>query len=336
MFLSLFAQLWNLEINAGILKITFLLLLLYVVILGKKFFNGGINKHSRSLEGKHVIITGGNSGIGLETAVELARLKAEVWLACRASEKTETAVKLIRERSGNDRVYAEHTELDDLASVEEFCRFYLNSGKPLHLLINNAGVMGLEKLTLTKDGFEQQFGVNYLAHVLLTERLLPLMTKTGEGRVIHVSSDGHKFATLDDFSNLNSEISYVHFGAYIRSKLAQVVYSGQLNRRLKDTGVTSNVVHPGAVRTDMPRNLLRNPWIRAFHFVILPFYYYFFKDPWHGAQTTLYAALSPECGETGGKYYADCESVTPRRRENVTRDLEERFWVKTKELLNLS
>ena len=271
------------------------------LLAGKLYFNGPSNKYWPNLEGKHVIITGGNTGIGLETAVELAKLGATVVIACRASEKTRNAVRTIKERSCTERVTSEPLDLNDLSSVESFCKDYLQSGKPLHLLINNAAVMALPERTVTRDGFEQQFGVNYLAHVLLTERLLPLLKKAGkDGRVVHVSALAHKFGVLGDLSNLNSEKSFGRIVPYATSKLAQIVYSRHLQRRLKGTGVTSNALHPGVVRTEIGRNLVNNPLLRLLRLLTFPMFWYFSKSAWLGAQTTLYVALSPECGSVGG------------------------------------
>lgn len=198
----------------------------------------------------------------------------------------------------------------------------------LDLLINNAGIMSIPNRTLTVDGFETQFGVNHLGHFLLTNLLLDTIKASQPSRIVNVSSSAHQGGKLDP-ENLQGEKSYSQFWSYCNSKLANVLFTRELAKRLAGTGVTTNSLHPGAVKTELSRHQ------RFLFTLIYPFYIFFFKTPKAGAQTTLALALDPALASVTGKYFADCavkrESVHAQNDETA-----EWLWKKSEELVGLS
>ena len=229
-------------------------LVLSCVYLLKKWAAGGVCRSQAKLDGKTVIITGANTGIGLETAVDLAKRSARVILACRSVERGETAAVQVRKRSGSDNVVFVRLDLASLDSVRKFAAKILEEEPRIDILINNAGVMAIPKLTITQDGFEMQFGVNHLGHFLLTNLLLDRIKETPSARIVNVSSLAHTMGKMD-FNNLNSEHSYSPWKAYGTSKLANILFTRSLAKHLAGTGVTANVLHPGSINTELGRHL---------------------------------------------------------------------------------
>ena len=224
---------------------------LYLIM---KWAAGGVCRSQAKLDGKTVIITGANTGIGLETAVDLAKRNARVILACRSVERGETAAVEVRKRSGNDNVVFVQLDLASLDSVRKFSARILEEEPRIDILINNAGVMALPERQLTKDGFEMQFGTNHLGHFLLTNLLLDRIKEAPSARIVNVSSLAHSFGKID-FDNLNSEKSYGAWQAYGAAKLANILFTRSLAKRLKGTDVTTNSLHPGSINTELTRNL---------------------------------------------------------------------------------
>ena len=204
--------------------------------------------------GKLVIITGGTGGLGLETALVLAERGAEVVLAARNPKKGVEAERLIRARHPSADVRFDLLDLADLTSVQAFADRYLTAGRPIDILVNNAGVMALPRRQTTADGFEMQFGTNYLSHFALTGRLLPLLTAAG-ARVVQLSSMAHRGGRirLDD---LNYQTGYRPWPVYQQSKLAMLMFAIELQRRSDayQWGLTSVAAHPGFARTDLIAN----------------------------------------------------------------------------------
>ena len=225
------------------------------VRLVRKWAAGGVCKSRARLDGKTVIITGGNSGIGLETAVDLAKRNARVILACRSVEKGENAAVDVRKRSGNDNVVFVQLDLASLDSIREFAEKILEEEPQIDILINNAGVMIIPERRLTKDGLEMQFGTNHLGHFLLTNLLLDRIKEAPSARIVNVSSMAYRFGSID-FQNLNSERSYSRFSAYNNSKLANILFTRSLAKRLQGTNVTANALHPGGIRTGLQQHSL--------------------------------------------------------------------------------
>lgn len=204
--------------------------------------------------GKLAIITGATGGLGLETALGLAGAGAEVVLAGRNPAKGHSAEAAIRQRHKAAKVRFEAVDLASLASVAGFAGRILSAGRPINILVNNAGLMAPSKRQTTKDGFELQFGTNYLGHFALTGRLLPLLTE-GKARVVELSSIAHRSGAIH-FDDLNFEHGYKPFPVYGQSKLAMLMFAIELDRRskAKSLGLTSVAAHPGFARTDLVDN----------------------------------------------------------------------------------
>jgi len=204
--------------------------------------------------GKLAIVTGATGGLGLETALALAGAGAEVVLAGRNPAKGRAAEALIRGRHARAKIRFETVDLASLASVSAFAERILAAGRPIDILVNNAGVMALAKRETTMDGFERQFGTNYLSHFALTGHLLPLLVKA-KARVVQLSSIAHRNGTirLDD---LNYSQGYKPWPVYAQTKLAMLMFAIELARRsdAHGWGLTSVAAHPGVATTDLMAN----------------------------------------------------------------------------------
>ena len=278
-----------------------------VLYAGRRYFQGPKCHSTKRLEGKTVVITGGNTGIGKETAVDLAKRGAKVIVGCRNLEKGKAALKEIQERSGSTNVYLEQLDLASLDSVRTFADSILKSESRLDILINNAGVM-MCPYQKTKDGFEMQFGTNHLGHFLLTMLLLDLMKKSAPSRIVNVSSIGHSLGSGKiHFDDINFEKDYSPYEAYFHSKLANVLFTRELSKRLEGSHVTANSLHPGAVRTDLERHFT------FLQTLMVPARWYMYKSPEQGAQTSIYCAVSEEMEGVSGKYLADCAIKEPSK-----------------------
>jgi len=312
----------------------------------RKWVAGGACRIRKDLTGKVVIVTGANTGIGYITSEQLALQGAHVILACRTDSLGQDAANNINANLKATKGQVEFMKLDlaDLQSVRSFVKNFEAKRVPLHILINNAGVMALPNKVLTKDGFEMQFGTNHLGHFLLTGLLLPHLREAGSKdptsspRVVNVSSkasERYQTGAVIDFENLQSEKEYTPWGAYRQSKLANVLFARELARREKQSGsrVTSYSLHPGAVLTDIMRNL---PWylqilgkIPGFP-LLIPF-----KTPFQGAQTTLYCALA-DIGDQSGQYFADCVLKKNPNPLAYDDDLAKRLWEVSEKLVKHS
>eukprot|EP00058_Branchiostoma_floridae_P023357 XP_002608847.1 hypothetical protein BRAFLDRAFT_89716 [Branchiostoma floridae] len=203
-----------------------------------------------SLQDKTAVVTGANTGIGFEVAKDLARRGARVILACRNEARAEAARAEIVKDTGNENVMTSKLDLASLSSVREFAQRLKEEESRLDILVNNAG-MFTEKST-TEDGFDMMLQVNHLGHFLLTNLLLDLLKKSAPSRVVNVSSEACNHGRIN-FEDINAEKSYDAFPAYAQSKLANVLFTRELSRRLEGTGVTTYAVHPGFVKTDIWR-----------------------------------------------------------------------------------
>jgi len=205
--------------------------------------------------GKLAVVTGATGGLGYETALALAVAGAEVLVTGRNAEKGSAAITSIRRIAPSAKVRFEMLDLASLASVRAFAAKMVANGRPLDLLINNAGVMNLPTRRLTQDGFEQQFGTNHLSHFALTGLLLPVLRKAEGSRVVNVSSLAHRGGKID-FANLQAERNNRSWPAYQQSKLANLLFTFELQRRSAafGWGLLSNAAHPGFARTDLIPN----------------------------------------------------------------------------------
>ena len=230
--------------------------------LARRYAAGGVCYSRAKLDGKAVIITGANTGIGKETAVDLARRGARVILACRSAEKGEETVVEVRARSGNDKVVFRRLDLASLESVRQFASSILEEEPTIDILINNAGVSCCP-YSKTEDGFEMQFGVNHLAHFLLTNLLLDRLKEAPTARIVNVSSIAHRHVKGINFDDLNSEKSYSPLVAYGQSKLANILFTRSLAKRLAGTSVITNCLHPGVIRTEIFRHVVSGTIAKA-------------------------------------------------------------------------
>lgn len=242
-----------------------------------------------------VVITGGNSGIGLVAARELARLGARIVLACRDSDKTRAAVAEIS-AAGPVPAINLPVDLASLDSVRALAQSVLAACPRIDVLINNAGLFPSTQQK-TVDGFEMQFGVNHLSHFLLTALLRERLVASAPARVITVSSMLHKRGKID-FDSFRGVARYSANAAYAQSKLANVLFALELAEQLADTGVTSNVLHPGGVATDITRDL---PWLVRKLIGLV------FITPEQGARTTVMLASDPDLATTTGAYFDQCK-----------------------------
>ncbi|XP_028293754.1 retinol dehydrogenase 12 isoform X2 [Gouania willdenowi] len=268
-------------------------------------------KSTVCLDGKTVLITGANTGIGKETALDLAMRGARVIMACRDVEKGEEAAASIRAAYSKAQVEVRELDLADTCSIRAFAQIFLKEVDQLHILITNAGVM-MCPYTKTIDGFEMHIGVNHLGHFLLTSLLIGLMKRSAPARIVVVSSLAHNFGWIR-FHDFHSQGSYNSGLAYCQSKLANVLFTRELARRLKGTNVTVNSVHPGTVNSD----LTRHSTLMTICFTVLSM---FLKTPQEGAQTSIYCAVAEELHSISGQHFSDCAPafVAPQGRSEET------------------
>ncbi|XP_037815865.1 retinol dehydrogenase 12-like [Lucilia sericata] len=265
----------------------------------RKYIQGPrYQKHNR-LEGKVVIITGCNRGIGKETALEMARRGAKVYMACRNYEKCEEARLDIIKQTRNQQVFNRTLDLSSLESVKQFVEQFLKEEHNLHILINNAAII-TKKRQLSSDGYELQLATNHLGHFLLTNLLLDTLKNSAPSRIITISSNAHILALLNK-QDLQSEKSFIWFKAFLQSKFCNTLFTLKLAELLQDTSVTANCLYPGLVLTDL---LYENTWC-LFH----PLLKFFAKSIKSGAQTAIYLALDPELEDKSGGFYVDMKQA---------------------------
>jgi NAD(P)-dependent dehydrogenase (short-subunit alcohol dehydrogenase family) len=253
------------------------------------------------LAGRVALVTGANTGIGRVAAVELARRGARVFLACRSEARTRP---VLDEIASTAKVEARWLPLDlgDFASVRQCADAFLAHGVPLHLLVNNAGLAGARELT--PSGFEPAFGVNHMGHFLLTRLLTKRLVQSAPARVITVASRAHtRVSGLDWRSLRRPPTSPLCAMEYCASKLANVLFSAELNRRLAGTGVSTYALHPGVVASDF--------W-RRFPAWMQPIMRCFMISSEAGARTLMHCATEAPAEQTGG-YFSDCRPTAPSR-----------------------
>jgi NAD(P)-dependent dehydrogenase (short-subunit alcohol dehydrogenase family) len=284
------------------------------------------------LTGRHAIVTGANTGIGRETARVLALRGASVTMACRDLEKAGAARDAILasdSRLETDQLEVMRLDLGRLDQVRDFARDFLSTSRPIHLLINNAGVM-LPDRRETADGFEAHLGVNHLGHFLLTRLLEERVRASAPARIVNVSSDALQFASLtESLEDLNWEARrFSGWRAYGDSKLMNVLFTNELNRRFASKGVVSNALHPGIVKTDLGRD--QPWWMAAVGLLMLPIS----KSPEQGAATSVYLATAEALGREGAGYFADCGPGRVHRLSGNA-ELESALWLRSEELVGL-
>jgi len=253
------------------------------------------------LQGRVVMVTGASSGIGEAASVGISRLGAHLVMVCRDREKGARAKARVIERSGNSDTELLLCDLSLLSNVRRFAAEFASTHSVLHVLVNNAGSV-FQGYHETSDSLERTMALNYFSPFLLTNLLLPMLKASAPSRVVNVSSASH-FGGKLDLSDVNGRKASGNFGlqAYGRSKLALVLFTYELSRRLAGTGVTANCMHPGAVRT--------NIWAHSgFASPIARFISLFMRSPEKGAETVVYLASSPEVEGVSGKYFFDLKA----------------------------
>jgi retinol dehydrogenase 12 len=274
--------------------------------------------------GRTFLVTGGNTGIGLATAIALARDGGRVYIACRSATAGETALTRIKSESGSGDVWLLPLDLASLSSVRACAKAFLAHDEPLHVLVNNAGVGG--QRGLTADAFELHFGVNHLGHFALTELLLDRLKASGpDARIVNVSSDSHYGARGIDFAALRRPTATFTGGReYSVSKLCNVLHAQELARRLEGTAVHAYALHPGVVASDIWRRI---PW---------PARWFLTRRMLtieQGAVTSVYCATSPDVAADSGLFYD--KSAAKAASPVATPELAARLWQHSSEWTGL-
>lgn len=242
------------------------------------------------LKGKTAIVTGANTGIGFETALDFYKKGAKVYVACRNEEKAQEAIEKIQAQCDGGELVFGHLNLASLQSVKEFADKVIDDESRLDLLVNNAGVM-IPPAAKTEDGYELQFGVNFIGHFALTGHLFNLLESTKGSRIVTLSSIAHRGSVID-FDNFKLEKAYTPWREYGQSKLADIIFALELDKRLKANGyqTISLAAHPGFSKTDLQKNMDKD-MLASLELMTA-------KD---GAQPTIAASLWQEA--TGGQYW---------------------------------
>ena len=253
------------------------------------------------LQGRVCVVTGASSGIGRATAHALGRMGATLGLVCRDRARGDALVAEVRAGSGHDRVALFVADLASQEAVRGLAEALLAAYPRLHVLVNNAGVVNL-RYSETVDGIETVFAVNHLAPFLLTHLLLGRLADGGSARIVNVASDVHRWGRID-FDDLGRRRRYRGMAVYAQSKLANVLFTYELARRLDGAAVTVNCLHPGAVATGLGHNNGR--LARLLARALRPF----FRTAVEGAATSVYLASAPAVERVSGRYFVDCREA---------------------------
>jgi NAD(P)-dependent dehydrogenase (short-subunit alcohol dehydrogenase family) len=279
------------------------------------------------MEGKTCMVTGANTGVGLETARELARFGATVVMTARDAERGETAVKEVQQETGSQQVHLLLLDLASPKSIGEAVRQFNERFDALHVLINNAGVL-LSHRQETPEGVEMTLAVNHLGPFLLTLLLLERIRSSVPARIINVSSEAHRKAWGGfNFDDLHSRRRYLPFMVYARTKLANILFTRELARRLEGTRVTVNAVHPGLVHSGLGADGDTTGLFRFGMHLIRPF----MISPQRGARTSVYLARSPKVEGVTGRYFVRCKEVRTTRAARDD-DAAQRLWAISEQL----
>lgn len=298
-------------------------------------------KNIPSQAGRRILITGANSGIGFETALALAKCEAEVILASRSEEKTQEAIRQIKSQVPSARLQSIRLDLSSLTSIHDFAKFYGQCfpGQSLDVLINNAGIMNIPQRTLTVDGFEQQWATNFMGPFVLSALLYPHLKQQIGTRVVTVASKIVHFGKID-FDNLQSERKYRSFyGTYAQSKLADLIFMLELQRRLSAVGsrVISVGAHPGIASTQIGSQM--NVFLRKLTSILSPM---IAQDAAQGALPTLFAAVSSHV--VPGGYYGPNKCFEQKGfpasagipSQAIDGEVAQRLWELTEQLTGVS
>jgi len=291
------------------------------------------------LSGKRAIVTGGASGLGLETSRALAHAGADLTLAVRNQAQGDAAAAQLKAESGNPNIRVALLDLADLASVRRFAGDWGDA--PLHILINNAAIMACP-LARTPQGWESQFATNHLGHFALTTALLAALRRGAPSRLVALTSSGHKLSGVD-FDDIHFERrEYNKWKAYGQAKSANALMSLGLQMRHGADGITANAVHPGGIMTGLQKHLPLEEmralgWLKADDTPLD-----IFKTPAQGASTSVWAATAPELQGQGGRYLEDCNEGVPAEPGNrvfgyaphiMDREAAERLWTMSQQMI---
>ena len=289
------------------------------------------------LEGTVALVTGASTGLGLETARALAAAGAAVTLAVRTESRGAAAMATIRETLPDASLECGLLDLTSLARVREFADWFTARHDRLDILVNNAGVMATP-FERTSDGFELQFGTNHLGHFLLTNLLTPLLVAAAPSRVVNLSSGGHRSSDIIWDDPNYERRDYDKFEAYGQSKTANILFTVELDRRLRDRGVRSYAVHPGMIATELGRHMTRDDYralsARAKSGPSGGFPQR--KSVESGAATSVWAATSPDLGSQGGVYCEDCAVSEQHAAWALDADSARRLWALSEKLVGQS
>ena len=280
-------------------------------------------KTNQSIAGKIAMVTGANSGIGKITALELAKMGAAVTMVCRSRDKGEAALREIRDSIGGDSLDLMIADLSSQEEIRTLAEEFQKKHDRLDVLVNNAGVI-VRQRSMTRDGIETTFAVNHLAYFLLTSLLIDLLKRSARSRIVNVSSRAHTSATIN-FDDLQGEREYGGWRAYCQSKLANILFTYELARRLEGSGVTANCLHPGVIATGLFRGL---PKILAVPLRMV------LSSPESGAETSVYLASSPEVEGVTGKYFSKKRAVASSP-ESQNAERARRLWEVSERLTGL-
>ena len=319
------------------------LLIIYIV---RKFCAGGVCKSKARLDGKTVIITGSNAGIGKETAKDFYGRGARVIMACRNKKKAQKATTEIfnsyKHVSGDlvGEIINYSLDLSSITSIREFCQEINEKEDTIDILVNNAGIIAPinQDQQLTEDGFDLTIGTNHLGPFLLTNLLLEKIcnSKHKPARIVNVSSEAYLWGNIQTKDlNFSSAVPFPGaFQAYGQSKLCNILFTAELSKRVQGQNISIYVLHPGTVQTNIATE--KFPWyIRLITFwLAVPLLYCFTKSAKQGAQTTIYCAVEESIANDSGKFYVDCKEASLK---SIAKDQEtaEKLWILSEKLTKL-
>ncbi|XP_055536762.1 retinol dehydrogenase 14-like [Wyeomyia smithii] len=292
----------------------------------------GTIRSSRNIQGKTIIITGANAGIGKETARDLAKRGARIIMACRNMETAKQAQAEIIAETGNPNIIVKHVDLSSLSSVRKFAQDINATEAVIDVLIHNAGVSQAFDNRVTADGLDLTLATNCYGPFLLTHLLINLVKKSDQGRIIIVSSKLYQFTSVrKDLSNINpiNYFSLFPVELYNLSKFIEIMFTQEMARRLENTRITVNCLHPGVIDTGIWRNI---PFPANWLFKPIQM---MLRTPEQGIRTTVFLTVSPEVENISGKYFRWCQLAKLNQRVQ-NKDIQQRLWEAAKTLVKLT
>ncbi|MEJ2614750.1 MAG: SDR family oxidoreductase [Ignavibacteriaceae bacterium] len=275
------------------------------------------------------LITGANSGIGKAAAKELAKLGAAIILVSRNHTRGERTLAELKAITGSNKFYLYITDLSSQNSILELTEKIKNKFSCLDILINNAGAY-FSKRHITVDGIEATFAVNFLSRFLLTNLLLENILRSKQGRIINISGEYHRRGRIN-FEDIEFSKNYSAFKAICQARLADILFTYELSRNLKETNITSNCLHPGMVATNLIYNDPDSSFMKRFFYKsISPF----LKSPEEGAETVVYLASSPEVANVSGKYFIDKKCVKSSAI-SYDEDISQKLWRLSEQMMKV-